>query len=44
MRAAEMQTIAQLIARTLRNRAHENELTAVKAEVADLCGHFPAYA
>jgi glycine hydroxymethyltransferase len=44
MGAGEMQTIAQLIARTLRKRTDETELAAVKAEVAELCGRFPAYA
>ena len=44
MGVAEMATIAQLIARALRNRTDDTELDAVKAEVATLCGRYPAYA
>jgi glycine hydroxymethyltransferase len=40
----EMATIAQLIARALRSRTDDTELDTVRAEVASLCGRFPAYA
>ncbi len=43
MGGSEMQTIARLIGRTLRNRTDETALAAVRAEVADLCGAFPPY-
>jgi glycine hydroxymethyltransferase len=43
MGPSEMQTIADLIARTLLARTDEGEITAVRAEVATLCGAFPPY-
>jgi glycine hydroxymethyltransferase len=43
MGTAEMQTIATLIGRTLRGRTNEEELAAVKADVATLCAAFPPY-
>jgi glycine hydroxymethyltransferase len=43
MREPEMATIAALMARALRHRADEGALDAVKADVAELCGRFPAY-
>jgi len=43
MGAGEMRTIAGLIGRTLRARADEAEVKAVRAEVAALCAAFPPY-
>ena len=43
MGPGEMQTIAGLIGRTLRGRADEAEVAAVRSEVADLCAAFPPY-
>ena len=43
MKEPQMDTIADLIARALRNRADEAKVAAVKAEVAQLCAAFPAY-
>lgn len=43
MKEPEMVQIADLIARTLRNREDEQEITAVRAEVAELCKQFPVY-
>ena len=43
MTEPEMVQIAALIARALRHRADDAALAAVKAEVAELCGRFPAY-
>jgi glycine hydroxymethyltransferase len=43
MKEPEMAQIAALIARALRHRTDESELAAVKADVAALCGRFPAY-
>ncbi|HEX3979632.1 MAG TPA: serine hydroxymethyltransferase, partial [Acidimicrobiales bacterium] len=43
MGPGEMRTIATLIGRTLRARADEAEVTAVRAEVASLCAAFPPY-
>ena len=39
----EMQTIADLIVRTLQARTDEGEVAAVRAEVAELCAAFPPY-
>ena len=39
----EMPTIASLITRALRERGSADEITAVRAEVAELCARFPAY-
>ena len=39
----EMPVIASLIARALRSRDDAGALEAIRAEVADLCGKFPAY-
>ncbi len=39
----EMKLIADLIARTLRNRNDEAKVAAIRAEVAELCARFPAY-
>lgn len=39
----EMTTVAALIARALRGRGSESEIATVRAEVAELCGAFPAY-
>jgi glycine hydroxymethyltransferase len=39
----EMRTIAGLIGRTLRARADEAEIAAVRAEVGTLCAAFPPY-
>jgi glycine hydroxymethyltransferase len=44
MKEPQMDTIADLIARALRGRANDAEVAAVKAEVANLCAAFPAYA
>ena len=38
-----METVAQLIGRTLRARDDEAVITAVRAEVAALCAAFPPY-
>ena len=43
MKEPEMVQIADLIARTLRNREDEQEITAVRVEVAELCKQFPVY-
>jgi glycine hydroxymethyltransferase len=43
MKEPEMAQIAALIARALRHRTDPAELAAVKADVAALCGAFPAY-
>ena len=43
MKEPEMAQIAALIARALRHRTDAAELAAVKADVAELCGRFPAY-
>ena len=43
MREPEMATIAALMAQALRHRSDEGALDAVKADVAELCGRFPAY-
>ncbi len=43
MGPTEMRTIAGLIGRTLRARADEAEVTAVRAEVAALCAAFAPY-
>ena len=43
MTEAEMATIAELIARALRERNNGEELSAVRKEVAELCARFPAY-
>ncbi len=43
MKEPQMDTIADLIARALRDRADEAKVAAVKAEVAELCAAFPAY-
>ncbi len=44
MKEEQMPEIAALIARTLRNRSDTAAVTAVKAEIAALCGRFPVYA
>jgi glycine hydroxymethyltransferase len=43
MTAAEMPVIADLIARALRGRADDAAVGAVRGDVAELCGRFPAY-
>jgi glycine hydroxymethyltransferase len=43
MTEPEMAQIAELIARALRHRSDPGELAAVRADVATLCGKFPAY-
>lgn len=43
MGPVEMATIAQLIARALRDRNDAGAVAAVKAEAATLCGQFPPY-
>ncbi len=43
MGPAQMQTIAELIGRTLRARDDEAEIAAVRADVAQLCAGFPPY-
>jgi glycine hydroxymethyltransferase len=43
MGVAQMQTIADLIVRTLKSRTDEGEVAAVRAEVATLCAGFPPY-
>jgi len=43
MKESEMVQIAELIARTLRNREDEQQISAVREEVAELCSRFPAY-
>jgi glycine hydroxymethyltransferase len=43
MGPVEMTTIAELIGRTLKSRADEGAVTAVRAEVADLCARFAPY-
>ena len=43
MTESEMPLIASLIARALRRRDDATALAEVRAEVADLCGKFPAY-
>ena len=44
MKEPEMAQIATLMARALRQRTDPAALAAVKADVAALCGRFPAYA
>jgi glycine hydroxymethyltransferase len=39
----EMRTVAELIGRTLRGRTDEQELSAVRRTVTDLCAGFPPY-
>lgn len=43
MREAEMDTIAELIVRTLEGRDDESEIAAVRDEVRTLCGKFEPY-
>jgi len=43
MKEPQMDTIADLIARALRDRSDEAKVAAVKADVAALCAAFPAY-
>jgi glycine hydroxymethyltransferase len=43
MGPGDMGAIATLIGRTLRSRSDEAEISAVRAEVADLCAGFPPY-
>jgi glycine hydroxymethyltransferase len=43
MTEPEMATIASLLARTLRERDDDARLRSIRAEVAELCGRFPAY-
>ena len=43
MGGPQMETVAQLIGRTLRARDDEAVITAVRAEVAALCAAFPPY-
>jgi glycine hydroxymethyltransferase len=43
MGPGDMGAIATLIGRTLRGRSDEAEISAVRAEVADLCAGFPPY-
>jgi glycine hydroxymethyltransferase len=43
MTEGEMETIAALIARALRERNNGEELSAVRKEVAELCSRFPPY-
>ena len=43
MGTAEMEVVAGLIARTLQARTDEEEIAAVRAEVAALCAAFPPY-
>ena len=44
MKEAEMVQVAELIARVLRHRTDTDLIAAARAEVAALCGRFPAYA
>jgi glycine hydroxymethyltransferase len=43
MGPGEMQTVADLLARTLEARTDEGEIAAVRSEVAALCAAFPPY-
>jgi glycine hydroxymethyltransferase len=43
MTEPEMATIASLLARTLRDRDDDARLRSIRADVAELCGRFPAY-
>jgi glycine hydroxymethyltransferase len=43
MAGPQMETVARLIGRTLRGRDDEATISAVRAEVADLCAAFPPY-
>jgi glycine hydroxymethyltransferase len=43
MGTAEMEAVAGLLARTLKARTDEEEIAAVRAEVAALCAAFPPY-
>ena len=43
MQEAEMDLIADLIARTLKNRADSEMISTLRAEVADLCSRFTPY-
>ena len=43
MGPAEMQRVADLLVRTLKARADEGEIAAVRSEVAALCAAFPPY-
>ena len=44
MKEGEMAQVAELIARVLRHRTDSDVIAAARAEVAALCGRFPAYA
>ncbi len=43
MGPAEMQTVADLIVRTLKARTDEGEIAAVRSQVHELCAAFPPY-
>ena len=43
MGPGEMQTVADLIVRTLKARADDGEIAAVRAQVLELCAAFPPY-
>ena len=43
MGPAQMVVIAELVARTLKARTDEDEIAAIRREVADLCAAFPPY-
>ncbi|MFQ5442760.1 MAG: serine hydroxymethyltransferase, partial [Thermodesulfobacteriota bacterium] len=43
MKEGEMKTIADLIDRAIKGRTDAEKLSAIKAEVTDLCKRFPFY-
>ena len=43
MAEPQMETIADLITRTLQNRSDEGVVAAIRKEVADLCSRFRPY-
>ena len=43
MGPAEMQVVADLLARTLKARSDDGEIATVRSEVAALCAAFPPY-
>jgi glycine hydroxymethyltransferase len=44
MKEPEMADVARLLARTLRNREDDDEVAAIRDEVATLCSKFTPYA
>ena len=44
MKEADMAVVAELIARTLKERSDSDAVAKIRSEVAELCGSFPVYA